>query len=58
VTLNPTNDTAVHGNTSVIDTSRLTLFVKSAKGKAGLPLLRKYTTSNLYRRAAVTKGVT
>jgi len=58
VTLNPTNDTVVHGNASVIDTSRPTLFVKSAKGKAGLPLLRKSITSFPYRRAEETRRAT
>jgi len=58
VTLNPINDTAVHGNESVIDTLRPTPFVKSAKGKAGLPLLRKSITSFPYQRAAATRRAT
>jgi len=45
----------VPGNESGIDTLKPIPFVKSAKGKAGLPLLRKYTISNPYQRVVETK---
>jgi len=55
VTPSLTSDMVVPGNESGINILKPIPFVKSAKGKADLSLLKKCTTSNLYQRVVETK---